>query len=382
MPSLYSFKSSYGINIDFEPWFSNGYRLVNLKIREELGGALASGSIRLEQRGELANLKLITDQYTGLITITRSNNNEEEILFKFEVFIINRTYEKNYILLDFYCIADKSFYVDLMSLRYNNITDALNSLYPKSSSSGGNLEIDIRCESDITNEIPIIQFNETKHALCTKLASSFKKDCIFGFGFSGFFIKDILGINSFGKEEKVNELPKIIGNLGVVRENSFILPYTSILFKNIEKPWELEKYNNSLSVYNNTIQLYNNYIIVGNYISPLIENYIHNITRYSTNMYSSTNIVINNIPEFRLGDVIEFIDEKEELTNKDTIKFPLKIFLVCSNEFFITADSTKISKNLSGLSWTSKLVGLEQFGELLPKVDLTNLLTNTGSLPE
>lgn len=385
MPSLLKFKSSYGINIDYEPWFSSGYRLVNLKIREELGGSLASGSIRLTQVSDLKNLKLVTDQYTGMITITKSgNNNDEDVLFKFEIFIINRTYEKNSVLLDFYCISNKSFYTDLQSNSYKNITEALNSLYPKSPAEfGGRLGIDIRCDSDIANEISIVQFNETNHSLCTKLANSFKRKAIFAYGFNGFFIKDILGINSLTKDEtKLDNLPKIINNLGTVREKSFMIPYNNILFQNIKEPWLEEKYSNLSSPYSTSFLLYDKYVTVGNSMTPLMENYVYNTTHFNTSLYSYSSIVTNTIPDYRLGDVITFVDEKEELTDKDTIKFPYKTFLICSNEFFITADSIKVSKNLSGMSWTSRIIGLEQFGKLFPEMDLTDSLTDTGSLPD
>ena len=107
---------------------------------------------------------------------------------------------------------------------------------------------------------------------------------------------------------------------------------------------------------------------------------MYNVTQSSTSLFSTFSILSNSIPKYRLGDVINWVDQKETLVNKDITKLPYTKFLICSNELFITADKSKIAENGSGISWTSRVAGLEQFGKLLPKEDSTDNLDKKGSI--
>ena len=59
--------------------------------------------------------------------------------------------------------------------------------------------------------------------------------------------------------------------------------------------------------------------------------------------------------------------------NKDS-KLPFEIFLVQSNELFIAEEGSKATDpNGLRFSWTSKFIGLEENGLLLPEIDPTNI---------
>ena len=377
MASLKKFESSFGIFIDIEPWFSWGFRIVNLKLHEELGGELAYGDLNLTFVGDQDCLKLMTDQYTGRITISQKNNSDiEDILYKLDFFIISRSFEKNSIRLNFVCISDKKFFTDLVSTRYSNISEALNLLYP----SNDYMKVDIRCKSDLNNDTPLVQFSETNQSFCTKLAYSYKKDSIFAFGFDGFFIKERFGkSNSRGKEETEKTLINVIGGMGIERKKSILIPYDSILFEEVNDPWEIQEIPYNIQNVR-TLKLFDNYSTIGTSHQNLMSNYMYNVTQSSTSLFSNFSILSNSIPKYRLGDVINWVDQKETLVNKDITKLPYTKFLICSNELFITADKSKIAENGSGISWTSRVAGLEQFGKLLPKEDSTDNLDKKGSI--
>lgn len=377
MPSLKKFESSFGIFIDIEPWFSWGFRFINLKLHEELGGELAHGELNLTFVGDQDCLKLMTDQYTGRITISQRNNSDvEDTLYKLDFFITGRSFEKNSILLNFVCISDKKFFTELKSIKFNNISDALNLSYPANEY----MKIDIRCDSDLNNDIPIIQFSETDQSFCTKLAYSYKKDSIFAFGFDGFFIKERFGKNnSKGKNETENTSINVINGMDTGRKKSILIPYDSILFEDVNDPWEIQKIPYNIQNLR-TLKLFDNYSIIGTSYQSLMSNYMYNIAQSNTSLFSNFSILSNNIPKYRLGDVINWIDQKETLVDRNITKLPYTKFLVCSNELFVTADKSKIAENGSGISWTSRVVGLEQFGKILPKEDSTDNLDKKGSI--
>ena len=137
------------ITIDFLPWFDKGFKLKVLKLYEEICGKIAHGSIVMDLEGTEASLKLVTNQFTGKLKIEKDVGDSYEI----DVFVTNRQYYKNSLTLEFLCIKDRSFYIDLVSLEHSDITTALNSLYPG--------KIDIRCESDLNNSMPLLQKSKT-----------------------------------------------------------------------------------------------------------------------------------------------------------------------------------------------------------------------------
>ncbi len=92
--------NSYKVSINFTPWFDSGYKFDNIHMYEELGGKIASGEISMSHDGSGEALKLITDQYTGQISLEKEGGNISTI----DVLVINKTYFKNSLTLNFICI--------------------------------------------------------------------------------------------------------------------------------------------------------------------------------------------------------------------------------------------------------------------------------------
>lgn len=353
---------SNNIKINFLPWFDNGYILKSLYLSEQIGGTLANGTITLELVGTEESLLLVTKQFTGKLTIKKDKGDQYEI----DIFITNRNYYKNTLVLNFICIKDKAFFTDLVSLEYSDITSALNSLYPG--------KIDIRCESDIDNDIPLIQFMETNQDFCNKLAYSFKKNIVFGYSWDRFFIKEKIGIDSRNNEEPKRYL---VGNAGTELVDSYKLSYNSILFEKPLDPWlesedNKENYVDLCSINSRTLKLFNNYVSVGSNYSNLMKNYLFNTTQLNTDMYVSAVVESSNIPEYRLGDTIYF----KELRDKG---LPCNIFLIKSNELSIIYEGK--TKNQYNISMKSTLIGLEFGKERLPDTDPLDQINEEGLIP-
>ena len=354
------------ITINFLPWFDKGYKLKVLKLYEEICGKIAYGSIVMELEGTKASLNLVTNQFTGKLKIEKDVGDSYEI----DVFITNRQYYKNSLTLEFLCLKDRSFYTDLVSLEHSDITTALNSLYPG--------KIDIRCESDLNNSIPIIQNCETNYDFCNELAFSFRKNVIFGYSWDRFFIKEKIG----KYDSKGNLEPKLIllGNAGTEVLEIYSMHYNSMLF---EKPWDpwldttednsVNSYADKVPINNRTIKLFNNYITVGSSYVDLIKNYLYNTEQAKYNMFVSLKIKSSNIPDYRLGDVIIFKEMKD-------LGIPNKYYLVKSNELVIINEGPADEYG-SKISLVSTLIGLEHGTNLLPETDPLNEMSEDGLIP-
>ena len=355
------YTSSYDISIDFLPWFDNGFVLKSLHIYEELGGKIANGKIELELIGTEESLRLVTKQYTGKLIIEKNKGN----IYDIDIFITKRHYYKNSLTLEFLCIKDKSFYTDLVSLEYPDITTALNTLYPG--------KVDIRCESDVNNDIKLVQNTETNQSFCTKLAYSYKKDSIFAFGWDRFLLKDRIG--KYDSRGNIEPKLALVGGLGTESMDPYTMKYDHVLF---EKPWDPwldneSKYTDLVPTNSRTIKFYNNYITVGTNYSTLIGNYLYNTKQQSTTMYNTLRAKINDIPDFRLGDVILYKHINE-------LDIPYEAYLVKSNELFLSMSPDKKDSSGSNMFWISKLVALDLEGKLLPEVDILSSLNKDGSI--
>lgn len=362
--------ASNEISVNLLPWSDHGLVVSSLKIHEELGGGLAHGSVELMYTNQNEPINILFKQCTGLLTIERLNSHSINI----EIFVINRRYIRNYTILDFVCIYDKRFFTDLKSVEYKDITETLSSLYP------GNT--DIRCESDINNELPLIQYMETDQSFCTKLALSFKKNTIFAYGWEGFLLKDLKdGINSRGEKEEYDSESKIIknailiGGSGAEETGPTEITYD---FMRFEKPWDpwgkpeedsnLPDYSTFIPQNSKTLKYFDNYLTLGKDYYSLIENYLYNKQLMNSNLFATKQIIINDIPKFKLGDVITY----KHLSERE-IDFPYKTYLVKSNSLHILLSKGTNFGTGSNIKWTSTLLSLvDAFGELLPETDITN----------
>lgn len=366
-----------GITLTIDPWSYSGAKLQSIRLYEELGGKIASGTASFELFMTEAAVNLIYKQYTGKITISKTvtDGNTLEIDF----FVTKRRYIKNNLTIEFLCVKDNKFVTDLISLEHTDITQALNSLYPG--------KIDIRCESDVNNEIPLIQFNETNHTFCTKLAYSFKKDIIFAFGWEGFMIKDRCGDkNSVGKTENLTatingskDLLAAFGGpgTGIESMDPYVMSYDNILYQKVIDPWldnEEKDYSEKIPVNLRTLRFYNRHLVVGTDYTELVSNYLYNQQMMTSNMQVSLRIKSDTMPNYKIGDIIIYNNVTEPVN-------PHRAYLVKTNEIYYSPDDLNSNKS-SEFFWVSTLVSMfDPNGNKYPwESDPTIELDETGKL--
>lgn len=336
--------------------FSNFMSLTSLHIIEKLGGDLVTGEMNFHldtTDDEKLLEKAITTQ-TGKISITRQNGDEFEKLFEIPFFIESRTnsgIEFNYKII---CIDDIKFLSKTNSITFNNIEEAIRTLYPAKKSEPE--RIDLRVKPDIGIEkLKLIQFQETDYSLCNKLLYSYKKNTVFSFGFSGLMLKDLCGINnSRGKKESIDSGSSCC----IVVDSSKFVPlqipqlnYDRLLNNEPIKPYEEIQ---DTPVNCKAARSFFNYGIRGTGYENLTDNYNYNTRLMNSNLYSSLVVEGYEIPNYRIGDVVGYVD------TKITPQLTIKNYLCYSNEFFFSkTGSGKRDKRGDKISWVSVFLGFK-----------------------
>lgn len=347
------YTNSSGVSIDFTPWFDLGFRFTKLHMVEKIGGHIPGGVVTLEHAGGDISLKCLSDVSNGEITIETKSG----IRINSKIFITSKNFLKNNVELTFVCVKDKGFIYDRHSSTWDDIEDTIKSLYPG--------EVDIRCKSDTTSGISLVQSWETDHSFLNRLCLSYKKNTIFGYGWDKLVLKDIVGIDSLGRKEPESTL---ITGSDLILSDYIRKNYDHQLFKQPKNPWEEDPEFTDLQPKNFQVVVdRGDFRVVRKKYRPLVDNYLYNRRLMETNLFTSIIGKGKVIPQYRLGDTISYvgIDKMYGLEN-----FPYKTFLVSSNEFFIsTPESSRAvdSHGLANLSWTTKLIGLEEGGKLLPE---------------
>ena len=104
------FKTSYGITINFQPWWTMGFRFTKLHLYEELGGKVAYGDMELIMDGSDKAINAIRDQKDGTITI--SDESGQTLVIPIAIYDINGN-NNNYVSMEFLCLPKLDFaYVD------------------------------------------------------------------------------------------------------------------------------------------------------------------------------------------------------------------------------------------------------------------------------
>lgn len=349
-----AYKDPRGITIEIDPFLTSSvYRFTKLHLYEVLGGEIASGTVDLENDGSEAALELVTTVYNFTIKI----DIKEGFSYEIPCFITNKRYLKNYLSLDFVCLKDKKFITQPLSLDYPDITTALNSVYPG--------KIDLRCESDINNEVKIYQSGEISHSFCTRLAYSFKHKTIFSYGWEGFMIKEVPGIDSNGEQEPSMGLP-VPG--AAFQKDPYNLNYDRNIFYLPIDPWDTEDYSEVIkSTGINAMYDFNGYYLVAADHKQLLDNYLYNRRFMKSPLYTSFRIVCTEWPKYKIGDmlILHHLDEKTQP--------PFTKFIVSSNEMFLALDGSDIvDENGFTFSFTSMLRGVEVGEEILGDTDPTD----------
>lgn len=360
------YTNSYKVSIDFTPWFNKGYRFDNIHMYEELGGKLAYGEISMTHDGSSDALELVTNQYTGQITLEKEGGN----IYTIDIFVVNREFFKNYLKLKFVCVSDKKFFTELIQAEWTDVTEAIESLYPGKK--------DIRCECDINNSLTIFQNTETNQSLCTKLSYGFKRRSVFAYGWEGYMIKEIVGKDSGGNQEPYFG---ISGSAEFQQTDPYNMNYYKEIYYTPTNPWEplCGDENNGIQAGNSSddytdlqcencrsLVFYENYAIVGTDFERLMHNYLDNMKYMKTNLFTSFRLTDFNMPKYKLGDILTYWREEQETS------LPFTQFLVKSNELFMAIEDSEVQgPNGSKFSWISMLAGIEENSTVLPIEDPT-----------
>jgi len=342
--------------LDLSPWTLSGFSIDWIQLKEELGGSLPHGKASLRFGRTEEEYEKFLNENTGHVILT--DNREGGYSFKIPIFITSRNYIRNSVVLDFVCIEDPKFFSDRASATYDNITNAIDTLYPG--------QYSVRVESDQNNEQVLHQSCETGLVFLNRLCNSFKSGTVFGYGWDSLVLKDIVGVSSLGRDETITEnLPKIIG--GGTGDLTNTRPYSITYDRHsnypIINPWTDE--NNLLKetytdyLPKNVISvLGSRYYICRAGYEDMLKNYIENITELSTDFegnYSITGVRMPN--NYRLGDLICY-HRAEDSDIKESLSYTR--CLVYSNEVFMGNGLDKVGPHGFNFEWTTELRGIEK----------------------
>lgn len=344
------------VTIDLHPWTTSGYSIDWIHIKEKLGGELPCGRVSLKFGRTDEEYEKLLDQNTGLLILT--DNREGGYSFKISIFIISRDYIRNSVLLNFVCIDDPKFFNDRISESYNNITEAIETVYP------GDYKISI--ESDQNNENTIYQNCETGLIFLNRLCNSFKSTTVFGFGWDGLLLKDLIGISSSGKDETILEgLPIITGGGtgDLTNTGPYTLTYNRRNTYPIINPW-IDDDNVLQTTYQDYVPknvisvLGTQYYICRSGYENLLINYINNKTRFNTDFEGGYSITGVDMPKnYRLGDIIRYF--RAEDTDIKESNYYTKC-LVYSNEVFFGNGLERVGPHGFNFEWTTELRSIEK----------------------
>lgn len=345
-------KNVYGVSVKFSPWEDKGYFVASLHIFECLGGDIAHGDMELWYPDTDEASELVTEQQTGEIEL--KDTKKGGLTYKIPIFIESRSFFENVMKIRFTCIKNKDFYTKRISIEHVDIGTALRDLYPG--------EKDIRTNSDVNNNIPIYQTDETNYSLCKRLAYSFKKKSIFAFGMEGFMLKDTVGKNSLGNDEKSSEF-EFIGMLDMDNTKMYKLNYNRILNTKPFNPWEdkdesatnNKDYSNLRPTNCRAAINYTTYSIMGTDYYQLQDNYNYNYNFMNSDYYTSFTITGVDMPLYKIGDILTYKRANQKSS------YPFTKFLVASNEVFFSQNGASTrGPHGKPFEWSSKLLGIEE----------------------
>ena len=331
--SVKGWTSPSGVVVDIQPFMSSGWKFSRLRMTEVVGGKIAEGEISMQSIGSDDSLETITKINNFTIDISCPAGGQ---IYKIKGFIVSKNWTKNVMDIKFLCIPSRKFFSDPLITLQEDPETALKSLW------GTNNEdtLDIRCKSDLNNEVKLQQLGESNYKACKKLAMSFKKNSIFCFGLEGFMIKDIIGINSKGNQE-----PEflVLGDGEVLQTSGFNMNYEFKLYKNSQNAWtDDEEYSEKKQHSTLTALTINDeYYLVSKEHFGLLGNYVHNRNMMESRLHTSLTILTpNTLPNFKIGDTIKY------RRSTDTASNPFELFFVSKMNYFISSEGDKDENGL------------------------------------
>lgn len=339
-------KNSSKVKVTLDGWSDVGYSVVYLHLVEEIGGSLAHGIVEMWLPKEDDPLKNVTDEKHGTLKIKDEKENGKE--YEIPIFIEKRSYLKNTMTLDFVCIGDEEFFTKLNSTSFDSIKNALETLY----NDKNRTKIDV--SSDMSNNVSIYQNRETNYNLLKKLALGYKENCIYGFGWDGFFIKDLQG-----KPETA-----LIGGTNTFSTDTYNLTFNKLINNKPYNPWEEYSemddtasggYSDVQAKYCRVSVDYDSYNIVGTDYIDLHKNSEINRRLLNSSLRSNLTISRFDLPkDYSLGSIITY-----EVTDQDQ-KYPFNKFVVAGNELFYSQNGASFfSPHKLRFEFITKLYGID-----------------------
>lgn len=352
--------STQNITIEISPWTTRGFTLQWAQIKEELGGNLPTGRASFIFSRDEEQVTMLTNENSGRLLL--ADNNESGFQFDLPIFITDRQYFKQSLEINFVVVEDSKFFSERISGSYNNIEDAIKSLYK------GN--VDIRTSSDQNNSQVLHQNCETSLNFIKRLGLSLKSDIVFGYSFEGFLVKDIIGISSQGKDEnQFFDLPEVVGGGTGDMTNTTPYEFTYDRKENypIINPWIDE--NNTLNktyeyeVPKNVISvLGSDYYICRAGYENMLNNYLLNSTKQNANFSGNYRLTGSLMPNnYRLGDLIRYRRADDSPYLKDAESYTR--CLVYSNQVFMGNGQEVSGPSGFNFQWDTELRCIDDSAE-------------------
>lgn len=359
-------KNTHKFDIIFQPFTENLYRLLQLDLHEEIGGALPKGSASFLIGGLEEGKKLLTDCIEGKLVI--NNQLSDSISYTIPVVITSRNFEGPRLDITFVCAPSEDFYAKQDSHTYKNIDDAMSILlsdykkFAKSPTASGYPKILVN--SNVNKNANISQPISTPYEALRVIACGYKYGSLVGFGLDGFFIKDI--------EQKTSRVPIFLGRDGFVKTSVNNLIYSPNLNNNSTlNLCDLSNNESSSASFSSSFTSIIQDINISNGkrskrsranvvkkgFEDIVRNYIHNTLYFESPKINSSKITnLEYIPGYKLGDTILIND----LETKDTT-LPKKRYVVWSNDLFIRFYGADFKSEQGGdFSWNTVVVGIDE----------------------
>ena len=350
-------RNSGNVIVKFSPWDENKFKISYLHIWEKIGGDQPGGTAELFHSGDQDASNFITTQQTGTIEIIHDEDGGNS--YKFNIFITKREFFNNILKISFAILPGtdlergKNFYTKNESETFNNIIDAVKSVWKG--------EIDMGVDSDIDDSIKIFQKNETGWKFLTRLGHSWKWKSAFAFGWDGLLFRDL--------EKDTEEI--IVGDSGLWYQTSTTpIKYNKLDNDEVFDPWTNENKDDKTSISISTTGEKNfeniapklvrssvsldRYRIHANGYDRLEKNYECNVNFKG---YSNISLTGQGMPtEWKLGDLVLYkrMDTAEE--GVGAIKC-----IVAANEMFYSQNgASQTGPHGYPFEWTTILWGLEK----------------------
>lgn len=328
-------RDSRGISIDFQPWFNKGFGLSMLRISESLGGELANGEIVLFHNGSKSVFDTYEKENYGTIRIER----EDVAVYEIPVTIYSKSmdWNENYIKLSFFCgFSDLKFISENSTSDWPNIQSAITGLYPG--------KTNITCDPDIPDN-KVYQCNESGVGFLKELCYAYKRNSVFGFGWSGLILKE-----TYDRDDQEKK-GLLVSNTSVVQLDQSCKTYNPTLYKPPQTIFETK--NLSVTKISDRLQVsHKDY-------SLMQSNAAYNKLYMDSEMFQSFRVVDSEIPKHKLGQVIKY--RRADSMKPDSIADPLELYLVKSNELFLTGPNSRYTdEDGKDFSWTTHLLGIEE----------------------